>query len=238
VFITYIDESGERGIYIYTALSIYAERWHDCLDILKNHRKILKKEYGISIYKELHATELMRGCKISDTVISKRERAAIYKNTISILQSIPDIHIFNSITKTDNPHRLLERLVNRINRTMKEWGTFSILIFDEGDNHFKTKLTRKMMVYNPIPSRYSSWLDTGTTYKNIPIKNIIEDPVFKNSDASYYLQLVDLIAYALLRKEKPLESKTKYGVHQFFDILDEKFVKAVNPNDPQGIIRL
>ena len=48
--------------------------------------------------------------------------------------------------------------------------------------------------------------------QNEAIDRILEDPFFKQSDQSYFIQLSDFCAYALLRQEHPIESKTKYGI--------------------------
>lgn len=83
------------------------------------------------------------------------------------------------------------------------------------------------MFYNPIPSKYGLWLDTGEAYKNIPIDRILEDPLFKDSEQSYFIQLVDFCAYALLRRERPIHSKTKYGLDKAFDILSPILVRGL-----------
>ena len=79
---------------------------------------------------------------------------------------------------------------------------------------------------------------TSEITKNIPIDRILEDIFFKDSAHSHFIQLADCTAYALLRKEKPLPSKSKYGIDKAFDILRPVTVKACNPADQDGIIRL
>lgn len=91
--------------------------------------------------------------------------------------------------------------------------------------------------FNPIPSRFGTWLDTGQNYRNIPIDRIVEDPFFKKSDQSYFIQLVDFAAYALLRRERPIASKTKYGIDKIFNELSDILVREARPRDPNGIIR-
>ena len=76
-----------------------------------------------------------------------------------------------------------------------------------------------MGTFNPIPSKFSYWSDTGRKTKNIPITNILEDVFYKDSRKSYFIQLADFRAYALLRNKIPLPSKTKYGIDSAFNIL-------------------
>jgi hypothetical protein len=57
-----------------------------------------------------------------------------------------------------------------------------------------------------IPSRFSAWHD-GSLTMNITTDPVIEDPVFKPSNRSYFIQLADCVAYALLKREVPPRSK-------------------------------
>jgi hypothetical protein len=110
------------------------------------------------------------------------------------------------------------------------------LICDQGKEQQYTKLVRKMRVHNFIPSRYGGW-ESGKLSKNIPIERVIEDPQFKNSANSYFIQHVDFTAFALLRREKPTPRIKRHGIHRSFDILDECLETVCNPKDPKGVIR-
>ena len=81
-------------------------------------------------------------------------------------------------------------------------------------------------------------MDSGQDWKNLPLSRIVEDPFYKNSAQSFFVQIVDFAAYALLRRENQILSKNRYGVHQMFDILDPILVRESSTYDPQGIIRL
>ena len=50
-----------------------------------------------------------------------------------------------------------------------------------------------MHVFNPIPSQFGEW-SPGQKAKNITVDRIIEDPIFKASHHSYFVQLVDCVA--------------------------------------------
>ncbi len=128
-------------------------------------------------------------------------------------------------------------MLNRINRTLKAWGSYAVLICDSGKEIAYTRAVRRMAVYNPIPSQFGVWLDTGASWKNIPLDRIVEDPLFKDSAQSYYVQLVDFAAYALLRRERPIPSRTKYGLDTAFNLLSPILVREARPRDPDGIIR-
>lgn len=98
-------------------------------------------------------------------------------------------------------------------------------------------MMRKMNVYNPIPSAFGSWPEGAV--RNKPTQRLIEDPVFRSSKASYMLQLVDCVAFALLKRETaPTPNVLKYKIHQMFDrTLAGICVKAASRSDPLGIVR-
>lgn len=113
------------------------------------------------------------------------------------------------------------------------------LIFaDQGREPEITRVFRKMNVFNPIPSQFGGWSGDLKT-KNIPVERIIEDPVFKESHQSYFIQLADCVAFALLKREvPPTPLIKKYGIHRMF----EKNIAAVcfhqaAPKDSLGIVR-
>ena len=85
---------------------------------------------------------------------------------------------------------------------LMKWNSHAILICDEGKDAIYTRLVRRLQ-----------------TSENSAIDRILEDPFFKQSDQSYFIQLSDFCAYALLRQERPIESKTKYGLDQAFNLL-------------------
>jgi len=119
---------------------------------------------------------------------------------------------------------------------MSAWDSKCILVSDEGKDY--SKLIRKMRVHNPIPSQFQIWPD-GSQNRNIPLDRIIEDLFFRDSARSYFIQMADFCAYALLRSEMPLASKNKYGLNQSFNLLTPICLPQCFARDPRklGIIR-
>lgn len=68
---------------------------------------------------------------------------------------------------------------------------------------------------------------------------VIEDPVFKKSHQSHFLQLADVVAYSLLKREvAPTPHVKRYDIHKMFDKhLAGVCWKAASPQDPLGIVR-
>ena len=234
--IFYMDDSGENGTHTFTALGVKVECWREVFDEIKNYRRMLLKHAGIYMNKELHATKFLSGRgRPSSRYLSQDKRERIFRYTLNMLSNVGDekVCLFNSVNR--NQQWAYERLLNRINRTMDARDSHAIIISDEGKEAEYTKLVRRMGAYNPIPSRFGTW-DGGSSFaKNIPIFRIIEDPVFRNSDASYFIQVVDFCAYALLRHEIPLQRNPRLS--EAFPLLEPICFKLANRADPYGIIR-
>lgn len=114
----------------------------------------------------------------------------------------------------------------------------AMILADEGREGEIEKALRRMHVFNPVPSKYGEW-SSGSRTKNITTDRIIEDPVFKKSQRSYFIQLADCVAYALLKREsEPTARIRKYGIHQMFDaFLAKRCFKRASPRDALGIVR-
>jgi hypothetical protein len=236
----YIDDSGDDSATAYSALCIHEAKWRECFRMIRELRRDFKRRYGLFVRKELHATELVAGRgHLSDTVVTKHQRSLVFRETIQMVSKMPSMMIPNACDRKSEKMRLFERLVNRLNRTLDAQGEHGLLFIDQGNEVEYTRLIRRMGVFNPIPSRFGTWIGTGEATKNIPVSRLIEDPVFKESSSSFFIQCADLVAFSLLRKEYPLESRNKYGVHECFDLLDGVLFKRAFDKDPskQGIIR-
>lgn len=234
----YMDDSRDEQLCVFSALAIPEDHWQDAFAQVRQFRRNLKKTDGIYVYKELHAWKFVSGRgKISDRIVPKGRRCKIFKEALEMIASLPGVRLFNAVFPAKEDELAFERLLNRIQRTIEAWESRAILICDTGKETAYTRLARRMHIYNPIPSKFGVWQDTGLIAKNIPIDRIIEDPFFKRSDQSYFIQLVDFCAYALLRRERPILSKEKYGLDKAFQLLSSILVLDANKRDPEGIIR-
>jgi hypothetical protein len=235
----YIDDSRDESVGTFSALAIAADQWRAAFQLVRDFRRRLKGTDGIYVYAEFHAWKFVSGRgRISERVVFKGRRCQIFKDSLQLVASLPGARLFNAVFPAGLDERAFERLLNRINRTMQEWNSHAILVCDEGKETAYTRLTRKMGVYNPIPSRFGVWQDSGEPTRNIPIDRVLEDPFFKKSERSYLIQLVDFCAYALLRRERPLPSKIRYGLDQAFNLLSPILVREASRQDPEGIIRV
>jgi hypothetical protein len=237
MFLVYIDDSGDEHTRCFSALIIHESVWKLTQFAIKDYRRRLKVSDGIFVTKELHATEFIAGRgRIGSAVVTKGRRSEIFRETLSMIASLPKIKMINAFTTRANERVVFERMINRINRAMAEWKSNAIIFHDEGKDY--THLIRRMGIYNPIQSKYGNW-PNGNPIRNMPIDRIIEDIVYRDSKQSPFIQLADFCAYALFRSEVPLASKAKYGLEKAFKELEPICLKPAFAADPRklGIIR-
>jgi hypothetical protein len=237
VYIIYMDDSGDEKLRVYSAILLHESQWKTISESIKTYRRELKAREGIFVTVELHATKFVGGRgRIAPHDVPKGARCRIFKETLAFIADLPGLRLFNAVAPCNQEKLVFERLINRINRTMDANKKNVMLFSDEGKDY--TQLVRRMMVYNPIPSKYGKWPD-GKPYKNMPLNRIIEDLVFRDSSKSQFIQMADFCAYALLRSENPIPSKTKYGLDKAFDVLNGICFTECFAKDPRklGIIR-
>ena len=235
MWFAYLDESKDNNNFcVYSALIVESDAWNQTFQATKDFREGLKKKHGIYVRQELHAWKFVAGKgQIADKRINKDARAKIFEETMNFIAGAGLFKIISSVN-TDEFYAF-DRLMNRINRTAEANKTNVLLISDAGQEPQFTKRIRKMRVHNPIPSNQGSWKDTGKPTKNITLDHMIEDPFFKDSRSSYFIQLVDFCAYALLRSERPLASKTALGYDKMYDLLAPITMAVNNKADPRGL---
>lgn len=125
-----------------------------------------------------------------------------------------------------------------VNRRLSDYYPKAMIVSDEGKEQAITRSLRRMHVFNPIPSKYGAW-QTGQKTRNITTERIIDDPFFRQSQSSYFVQLADCVAYALLKREViPTPNIAKYGIDRMFeDALSSVCFRDASPRDPLGIVR-
>ncbi len=146
--------------------------------------------------------------------------------------------VANSITSEELPTPISPTAAEQIETRLKAYRARAFIIADEGREREITTAVRKMHVFNPVPSRYGEWA-SGSRTQNIPTVRIIEDPVFKPSHRSHFLQLADFVAFALLKREvAPTPTVKKHKIDKMFDeALAVKCFRHASPRDPLGIVR-
>ena len=231
----YLDESKQDNrVFVYSALMVQSEHWNAAFQSVKQLRVWLRDDYGIYIKKELHASPFSAGKgEVSSRVLDRFQRSIIFREVLSFVGQNAYFKVMSSCNT--NEFHAFDRIMNRINRFAQEHDSQALLVCDQGQEIQFTKRIRRMRVHNYVPSRYGMWDETRSPSRNIPTERIIEDPVFKDSRTSYFIQLVDFCAYAVMRMERPIPSRTALGYDTAYTLLRPAVVQAANQRDPRGL---
>lgn len=244
VEIAYVDESYDDSVFTMSALVVQVGQWRAAFDHLRALRTTWKRDHGIFSGRELHATEFVPGRgRIADRMIAKALRAQLFKDFLQHLAAMPGARIFGGAwRRSGDPlwythakafSRIQERLQTRC--TKRHIPVQHILmVVDEGREAELRRISRRSKVFNAVGSQLGAWED-GASYKNIPNDRLVEDPVFKPSQQSVFLQAVDFVAYSLLKSEvAPTNHIARYGLNDCYRLLGPILGTEASPRDPKG----
>lgn len=255
MYLMYVDESGDCGIgasptnyFVLSGIVIHELRWKDYLDQLIDFRKRIKTKYGFYMRDEIHASQLINNPgKLSR--IPRNDRLSIIRLFADELASMNDINIINIICdKSTKAHdydvftNCWEALIQRLENTIcshnfrgpSNANETGMILPDNTDVSKLTKIIRKMRRYNPVPNTGTF----GPGYRNLTIKNIIEDPFFKDSRNSYFTQAADLSAYLLYQHKMPNKYMKQRAGNKYFLRLEPILCKAASTKNKFGIVEL
>jgi hypothetical protein len=231
----YIDDSGDGSIACFSALIIPADGWRPSLNHLLGVRRQMRDSDRIRMKAEMHATDWNGGKgKIARVPIPKQRSAQLFDFFLSGISTLPAAQLINVAVPAAQQTRGFDWLLTRIQNNMRYAGSNAVIFCDEGKSY--DSLRRRLGQYNYIPSRRGEWED-GAQARNMPIDRILEDIVYRDSARSIFIQAADACAYALLRRERPIPSKTALGLDRSFYILERIMVKQASRYDPYGIVR-
>ena len=231
-YLIYISESGDETCSITSGMAVPLYAWHDCFQKIREWRKQLHYIYGISIQKELHAYKFVAGRgRPSPKMLSKRIRANIFCDALRVCANLAslDVGLFNVFSGQGQALHCCTFLLDRIELFLSRGNGNAELIFDGGVGKDITALLRKMCIDYQIPSNFG-----GSNYTVAGC--ISDDPVFRDSQDSAFIQMVDFCAYSLLRHERPLARTDKYNLRNSFEILEPILMKKASTDNPYGIV--
>lgn len=252
VDLIYLDESGDiswsasKGTrnFALSAIAVPEESWNEIFDKLKSYRKWLRDRYDIPMSKEIHARDFLngRGRPSRSQIITKHVRVQIISTFVKNFSNFACRHGVYAINVCmpnrpgQNGYDLgVDRMLNRIERTLKARDRRGVLIFDEGKEHLIRRISRKMRVFNPVPSQYGSWGPSAT--KNITTDRLIGDPFFRNSGDDYFIQASDLLVYCVLKHfEPPTPHVAQYKINDIFTQYGPILYKGASKYHNLGVV--
>lgn len=202
--IAYFDESGDDGVvhyssetFILSALYMHASDWNNNYQLLKDFRVGLKKKYGMPLKEEFHTANFFKDKdpyrKYNLQKDDKKLIVKVYAKVIASLNAkvVNTIIDKKNVITPDSPV-LSKALTYNIQRIENDSNWHYMIISDKGRISIMKKTARAIRNYNPISSMFDS-----KNYFNIPIKNMVEDILEKDSQESYFIQVSDFISYVI-----------------------------------------
>jgi hypothetical protein len=205
MYLAYFDESGDDGfplysspLFILSAVYFNNASWKENYLKLLKFRKKLKADHNFPVKLEFHTRQFIQNKKPYHGLYSDAIRKQILEELATFIGSL-DLKIINvAINKekvTTAQYNVLENAfkysIQRIENDMK-YSLIKkqyIIITDEGRVGKMTRTSRAIQRINYIPSNFSS-----SSYRE-EIKYLIEDPLPKKSQNSYFIQISDFVSY-------------------------------------------
>jgi Protein of unknown function (DUF3800) len=255
MFLIYVDESGDSGLvrsptryFILTGLVIHELRWRAYLDQIISFRQRMRDEFGLRMREEVHAASMLTrpGALVR---IKRHDRLTIIRHFTNELAKMADLNIINVVVdKHDKPEEYdpfvmaWKVLTQRFENTMS-YRNFpgpvnqderGMIVADHTDDKKLMQLLRQMRRYNPIPNQPTF----GLGYRDMPLTLLVEDPSFRSSQHSYFVQAADLAAFLLYQRLVPSDYMRSRSGHNYFRRLSPVLCKVASATDPDGIVWL
>jgi hypothetical protein len=253
MYLAYVDESGDDGTkrgsstsYALGCVMIDGADWARTFDQMIAFRRFVRDRFGIPVRAELKANHLLRnGGVLRSRSLSEMARFKLYRSLMRIQPKLEMTTFAVVIDKraavkkfaTARPTSDVawEYLLQRLERRAHKERTEILVVHDEGDALTIRKRGRKARRAGTAGS------STGIGVLNVPFTRLLDDPVARNSQQSYFIQLADLNAYAAFRRLYPPPARPAQIVPQTMwdELGDARFrpVRAARYGDPPGIVR-
>lgn len=255
MYIMYVDESGDIGMtnsptryFVLSGVVLHELRWRDYLDQLVIFRKRMLKKFGLYLREEIHASRFITHPGAVSR-INKNDRLTIIRNFADELATMSDLNIINVVVDKQGKGAdydvfemawkvLIQRFENTLSHNNfqgpRNAEDRELLISDDTDAKKLIRLVRQMRRYNPIPNNSLY----GIGYRDLRCRYMIEDPNFRNSKDSFFVQSADLAAFLLYQHISPGSYMKKKSGHNYFLRLDPILCKVASAANPQGIVWL
>ena len=256
MYLMYVDESGDSGLrgsptqyFVLSGLVVHELRWQRTLDNLVKFRQRMRSKFGLLLREEIHAGHMLS--KPGDLVrLSRNDRLTIIRHFIDELALMPFLNIITvRVFKTgkrpgyDPFEKAWQALIQRFENTMagrnfpqpRNQLERGLIICDETDEATLRRVYRRMRVYNPVPNIRSRF---GAGYRQLPLQRMVEDPSMRRSHHSYFIQAVDVAAFAAYQWYAPSSYIRKKGARNYFQRLDPILCKVASNYHRLGVVEL
>lgn len=239
MYISYFDEAGDDGnpgsspLFVLSSIYLHHQNWKDAYSKIYDFRSYLRKTYGLHLKTEIHTRQFMlnKG-NYQNLGFNDQKRFAICKEFAEFIGGLPikSIHVVINKTKIAKPDYdvlknaltyNIQRIENDLLRT--DPTTKFLMITDEGRLGKMRKISRRIQKINFIPSQFNP-----SAYRN-EIKLMIEDPLPKQSNESYWIQIVDFLSYIVYLYETKEKGIPWAGRLKLTPIELDQIMELLNP---------
>ena len=250
MYFCYVDESGDAGKYdpenagksgspyfILTGMIVEADKWKASLDVIKSFRKHLAAKAYLPYEVEFHCSEIIDPHKIAVLrQISIPDRWGLISGFAETIgRRIPCAIIAVVVKKAtcrlitgDYNLDAIVTLYQAFDEFLKMHMAYGSVLFDRTSEKSVTTYIRGLMGTGP----------GNRSFPDIHIGRIIEDPIFRESSHSFFIQAADVIAYTLKEKEFPIASRKKFSADRIFqNMLIDRCIRCSLTGE-DGIIRI
>jgi len=246
MYIAYVDESGDPGHnlvitqhFTLSGIILADSNWKIFLEKVKVFRKGLKRDFGLTLKSDLRATDLWKNSgDFRKLNLNYADRSRIFRRTAEFLRSSQEVAVLIVSINKGSPQLQSTVKIDETAWTMflqryENWlvarQELGIVVSDEGHEKMTRMLSRKMRVYNPIPSHYGG-------YYQAPIVKIIEDPFSRHSQYSYFVQLADISAYLARLRHDHTSWQVKWGIHKLYKKIKPRYILEASRKDNYGFV--
>lgn len=203
----YVDETGDTGsvelggsssCYAFGCILIDLDDWPTAFDTMVAFRQRLRTSFGIPMRTELKANYLIRnGGGLRDLGLSPSQRQYVYREHLKLLNTLP-ARAFSVVTDKAKVgvsgsacfDVTWEMLLQRFERTCTYERTTMMITHDDGENDAVRRSVRKARRY------LTAGRMSGGGTLQFKAERILDDPIPRSSQHSYFVQMADLVAYA------------------------------------------
>ena len=254
MYIIYADESGDSGsapggtpFFAISGIIVHESNWNEIFQRFLDLRRNLSMRYQVPQRIPFHATNIINGHKEyhhSQFGLTEQQRFDFYRDILEFLAQLPEIRILNIFIRKDHITKpvdifewgwqlFIQRFHNFIDRGghIGRTDEFGLLFTDRTHDDHLRRLMRRMRAFNYVPSQYP-----GSSARRVLVTRILDDPIPRASQHSYFVQMADLVAFALVRRDYQRKKLGNFKFETYFDILNPILLTQATQHDPQGIV--
>lgn len=203
----YVDETGDTGspalkgassCYVLGCVLIDLDMWPAAFDQFVNFRQKLRASFGIPLRAELKANFLIRNSgPLRNLSLSPSQRQYVYREHMRLVERLP-ARAFAVVTDKAKAgvsgsacfDKTWEMLLQRFERTCSHENKTLMISHDDGENDAVRRNVRKARRYLTAGAMH------GGGSLRFQADRILDDPIPRNSQHTYFIQLADMVAYA------------------------------------------